>query len=76
MPNTIETGELDGIRFLDAFGDAADPAWRVDAVSIVSLGPPPPPPVPDKVVEIAGVYPHLADRASFVVSSPQFGARF
>ncbi len=59
-PNTVAGGELDGIRFLDDFGDAADPDWRVDAVSILSLGPPPPPLVPDKVVNIAGVYPHLA----------------
>ena len=60
MPNTVEAAELDGIRFLDEFGEDADPNWRVDGVSIVSPGPPPAPPVPDRIVEIAGVYPHLA----------------
>jgi len=60
MPNSLEAGELDGIRFLDDFGNAADPNWRIDAVSIISLGPPAPPLAPDKVVNIAGVYPHLA----------------
>ena len=34
MPNTLANGELDGIRFLDDFGNSSDPDWRVDGVEI------------------------------------------
>lgn len=59
-PNTLEDGEFQGLRFLDDFGSNADPAWLIDGVSIANNGTPPPPPPVDKVVNISGVYPHLA----------------
>ncbi|MEP4077250.1 sulfatase-like hydrolase/transferase [Haloferula sp.] len=41
MPNTLENGELQGLRFLDDFGNTSDPAWRIDTVSLQNLTPSP-----------------------------------
>lgn len=41
MPNTLENGELQGLRFLDDFGNSSDPAWRIDDVTLVNHSLPP-----------------------------------